>query len=216
MIYKAVFLIVTHLLFAAIFHHHFRVLKNRLSPDAGIFTRKDYIKWLLRKVTGFFSVLFGRKRKELFDRWLRHCSPLRKKWSAVGLYVSFTLLAVTGFLFTLVGSLRLFGLPLMLHVSLGGLFAVCLAVVLLQRAEDFFGAGNNTETKSDIPAWLGKTMFWLFTLAGFFLLSSALAMMLPVFSSRAQLNLFAIHRYAALTALPAAIAYLYISSAAKD
>jgi len=215
-IFKVVFLVVMHLLFAAIFHHNFLTLKKRHSREAGEFTRKDYIRRLFRAGTGFFAAVLGTHRRELFLHWLSLCSPLQKQWSVVGLYVSFAFLAATGFLFTLLGSIRLFGLPLLLHVSMGGLFAICLAAILFMRAENYFWTGGDPSKKQGIPAWLGKAMFWLFALAGFMLLCSALAMMLPVFSFQAQLNLFNLHRYSALTALTAAIAYLYISAAAKD
>lgn len=216
MIYKAVFLVVTHILFAAVFHHHFLAVKKRAGADPGVFTRKDYLIHLGRKAGGFFSTLFGPGRKGLVQRWLQSCSPIKEKWSFVGLYVSFTLLALTGFLFTLLGSVPMFGMPLVLHVSLGGFFAVCLAVVLLLRAERFFKSETRATKGNGIPVWLGKAMFWLFTLAGFFLICSALAMMLPVFSSQAQDDLFAVHRYSALTAFTSAIAHLYIAAVAKE
>jgi hypothetical protein len=122
--------------------------------------------------------------------------------------------------FVIIGSTRLFGSILLLHVVLGGLFAVCLCLAVILRARYYVWDGEDTqETKNavNIKTRTGKRMlwqvilFWVFVASGLVLIVTALFQMLPQFSLRAQMVIFEIHRYAALEILLAGIALFYFS-----
>ena len=110
----------------------------------------------------------------------------------------------------------MFGIPLLLHVMAGGLFAVGLAAVLLLRAGAY---GPDAESpagdfcvacpvlKSVPRPYLVAGLFWILTAAGFVLVVTALLSMLPILHFGAQLPLLETHRYAALAALLAAIVF---------
>jgi hypothetical protein len=115
---------------------------------------------------------------------------------------------------------RIFGIFLLLHVVLGGLFAVCLCLAVVLRAryyvwepEDFKGKKGalNLQTKSGVRMVWQIIFFWAFVTSGFVLILAALSQMLPSFSLRTQLVLFEIHRYAALGLLLSGIAFFYFS-----
>jgi hypothetical protein len=134
--------------------------------------------------------------------------------------MSFCLLAASGFLFALLGSHRLFGVFLLLHVTLGGVFAVCLPLTVILWARYYmFDTGNpgqveGPSTSEEKPGqqWQWKKIFfWTFMVSGFFLIVSALTLMLPYFSLIAQLDLFEVHRYSALVSLLSAVAFTRFS-----
>ena len=157
--------------------------------------------------------------KQLYHIWIIQRYPPEQRWIFIGLALSGIYLILSGFVFALLG-MRIFGLFLLLHVVLGGLFAVCLCLAVILRAryyvwdpEDFKGKKGalNLKTKSGFRRLLQIIFFWTFVVAGFFLISTALSQMLPSFSLSTQLVLFEVHRYAALGLLLSAIAFFYFS-----
>jgi len=200
-IVSAVFLLA---LFFLLSYHRFR-----LSPE------DRYFSWLRNRFPFVIKTPWIQRLKEFYGAWFLMRYPANQRWIFLGLAASYLYLALSGFVFAFTG-VRLFGFFLILHVVLGALFAVCLCLaVLLQaryytwREED--GAAANLKTREGKRKAWQVVLFWIFNLSGFVLVVAALFQMLPVFSLRAQLTLFEVHRYAALGILLAGIAFWYFS-----
>jgi hypothetical protein len=142
--------------------------------------------------------------------------PVLEKWLDIGLYGSFLYLAASGFFFAIFIPRGLFGYPLVVHVMTGGLFAVCLTIVVLFKGRHFISVPNPASlslalldirkmgiTPSRVRLWA----FWLFAGAGFLLTLSALVPMLPLLPTGGQRFVFEFHRYSALVSAAAAIVF---------
>jgi len=178
---------------------------------------RGYLSWLGRQVSERFRPsswppLFH----SIVKKWSELYPSLWLRWSVAGLVLSFSYLAVSGFVFALFTSRGIFGLPLFFHVIAGGIFAVCLAVVLFFRAKGYAFLGPKTgfaatatrtlrSAVSRLP--LPPVLFWLFVISGFFLAATSLLSMLPYFSYKTQLGLIETHRYSALVSLITAILF---------
>jgi hypothetical protein len=139
------------------------------------------------------------------------------RWAFVGLTGSFAYLVASGFAFAVFSSRGLFGIPLLIHVVAGGIFALCLAVFLLFRAKEHAAnidsivlesSSLNSILKSPPRRLLGSVLFWVFVAAGLALTVTALGSMLPYFSFRTQVGLVETHRYCGLISVLAAMAFL--------
>lgn len=144
-----------------------------------------------------------------------HTTGERRIFMCLGL--SFLFLATSGFLSALLSSRRLYGLPLLVHVSVGGLFAISLFLALFLRAREYRLDTENSDPKDAstnqrrIPEsrpFKEKILFWSYFIGGFFLILTALMMLLPLFSFDAQLDIFEVHRYSALVALLSGMAFI--------
>jgi hypothetical protein len=142
--------------------------------------------------------------------------PVLEKWLYICFYGSFLYLAASGFFFGLFIPRGLFGFPLVGHVMCGGLFAVCLAVVVLFKGRDFISVLKPASLSLSIldPRKMGITpvrvklwAFWLFAAAGFLLTVSALLPMLPLLRTAGQKFMFEFHRYSALASAVAAMIF---------
>jgi hypothetical protein len=142
--------------------------------------------------------------------------PLLERWLSICFYASFLYLAASGFFFGLFIPRGLFGFPLVGHVMAGGLFAVCLVVIVLFKGRDFVSVPKPAHLSPTLldPRKMGITAarvrlwsFWLFVLAGFLLTLSALLPMLPLLRTPGQRFMFEFHRYSALVSLLAAIVF---------
>jgi hypothetical protein len=176
---------------------------------------KDYLPWLINRVSLFFKTSLVERSKKLYHDWFIQRYPVRQRWIFVGLALSLCYLVASGFVFALIG-IRLFGLFILMHVVLGALFAVCLCLAVVLRArfytwneEDL--APANLKTKAGKRKMWQVFLFWIFMASGLVLVVTALFQMLPQFSLRTQLTIFEVHRYAALEILLAAIAFFYFS-----
>jgi hypothetical protein len=183
------------------------------------FSLKAYFPWLGSRIIALFRVAWIKRSEEMYNIWFIQRYPLVQRWIFICLALSFCYQILSGIVFALLG-LRLFGLFLLLHVTLGGLFAVCLCLAVVLRAryyvwdtENFKGQKGslNLKTKAGIRKLWQIILFWVFLASGFVLIITALSQMLPSFSLRTQLVLFEVHRYAALESLLAAIAFFYFS-----
>jgi hypothetical protein len=143
-------------------------------------------------------------------------APVLEKWLYIGFYGSFLCLAVSGFLFAVFIPRGLFGYPLVGHVMAGGLFAVCLVVIVLFKGRDFITVPKPAHLSLTLfdPRKLGLTparvrlwAFWLFAAAGFLLTVSAVLPMLPLLRTAGQRFMFEFHRYSALLATVAAMVF---------
>jgi len=174
-----------------------------------------YFPWLRGRIPIFVKTPWIKRIHELYQSWFIQRYPVNQRWIFLGLAFTYCYLVLSGFIFALI-SVRLYGLVLLLHVVLGGLFSVflCLAVVLRARfykwnVDDL--APANLKTKAGKRKVWQIVLFWIYVASGLVLIVTALFQMLPQFSLRAQLIIFEVHRYGALEILLAGIAFLYFS-----
>ena len=138
--------------------------------------------------------------------------------------VCFVVLAVSGFYPVLVLGQHISGYLLMIHVTAGGVFAGCLAFLVLTWAHSH---GFN---KNDWP-WLAslirreiqkhtflpgdsdllrKICFWLLAILALPLMLSTVLSMFPLFGTAGQLLLADTHRYSTLAFAVVAIIHTYL------
>jgi len=185
--------------------------RDSAGEDSADITLSGYFSWLFRCLPGLFRTAWIKRCWDLLqDRLSRHYQA-GQRWIFICLGLSFLFQAASGFLFTLLGTQRLYGLSLLLHVLGGGLFAVSLSLVLFLRARCYSFNKQSSESKKDFPGWYQKILFWLFVVSGFILIVTALALMLPFFSLNVQQGMFEVHRYSALVALLSAAAFTYFA-----
>ncbi len=179
-----------------------------------------YIPWLFSRLFAFLKTAGTKGWRERYQQWVVKRHPGRERWVIICLGTSFCLLVASGFPFALLISQRLYGIFLLLHVTLGGVFAVCLPLALILRARHYSFDTEDTEygqaaslpgEKSTSQSLWSKIFFWLFVASGLSLAVTALTLMLPYFTLVAQLDLFEVHRYSALVSLLSAIAFTYFS-----
>jgi hypothetical protein len=139
-----------------------------------------------------------------------------ERWLYLGFYGSFLYLAASGFFFGIFIPRGLFGYPLVGHVMAGGLFAVCLTIIVLFKGRNFITAPKPASLSLILldPRKMGITpgrvrlwAFWLFAAAGFLLTLTALLPMLPLLRTAGQKLLFELHRCSALVSAVAAIVF---------
>jgi len=114
------------------------------------------------------------------------------------------LMALSSFGMILVGQ-TMHGWMLILHMSVAGLFAVCLTALALLWAEQ----ASFTRDPATRFYTGEKVAFWLTVLAGFSTILSAMLGMMSWFGTVGQSVLLDVHRYSALTLLITAIFHGY-------
>ena len=127
--------------------------------------------------------------------------------------LSFVYLALSGFVFAMFFSGPLRGIFLMAHVSLGGLFAVCLVLVVFIRAR-VYDLGLMTDPRGAQTGHLflaSRLLFWVFAGSGLILMLSALFMMQPWFGQPGHAMILHLHRYGALVAVLSASAFAVLN-----
>ncbi|MGZ5439149.1 MAG: hypothetical protein ACXWFJ_04825 [Candidatus Aminicenantales bacterium] len=143
--------------------------------------------------------------------------PVLEKWLYICFYGSFLYLAASGFFFAIFIPRGLFGYPLVGHVMAGGLFAVCLTIIVLFKGRDFISVPKPASLSLALldirkmgitPARVKLWAFWLFAAAGFLLTLSALLPMLPLLRTGGQRFMFEFHRYSALVSAMAAMVFV--------
>jgi hypothetical protein len=177
---------------------------------------KKYAAWLaLRTIQS--------ARKASLKAWWEYAKalplwrfPILEKWLYIGFYGSFAYLAASGFFFAIFVPRGLYGFPLVGHVMAGGLFAACLAVIVIFKGRDFVSAPKPVNLSLALldPRKMGITAarvklaaFWLFVLAGFLLALTALLPMMPLLRTAGQKFIFEFHRYSALVSVVAAMVF---------
>src|SRR5512138_223888 len=142
--------------------------------------------------------------------------PVLEKWLFICFYGSFLYLAASGFFFGIFIPRGLFGYPLVAHVMAGGLFAVCLTIVVLFKGRNFISVPKPASLNLSLldPRKMGISAarvklwaFWLFAAAGVLLVLSALLPMLPLLRTAGQRFMFEFHRYSALVSAVAAVVF---------
>lgn len=142
--------------------------------------------------------------------------PVLEKWLFICFYGSFVYLAASGFFFAIFIPRGLFGFPLVAHVMAGGLFSVCLTVIVLFKGRYFVSVPKPVRLSLELldPRKMGISAarvriwaFWLFAAAGVLLILSALLPMLPLLRTAGQRFMFEFHRYSALASTAAAVVF---------
>jgi hypothetical protein len=182
--------------------------------------KADYLSWLWAGIRGLFKKETFKKGQKVLDNWINSYYPGWTKWIFWAFAASFVYQAASGFLFSVFSPRGMFGIPLLLHVSVGGLFAVSLAMMLILRARAYrldqeeeaaIQSFARPPLKNISKYMLRKILFWLFAAAGLCLIATALGSMVPFFSFETQQAMIDVHRYGALIALLTASIFLDIA-----
>jgi len=195
-------------------------LRFRAKTPAAAKKGAGYFRWLWSWMKSILKRETFLKGQSVVSGWIKNYYPGWTKWIFLVLAASFVYQAASGLLFAVFSSRGMFGVPLLLHVSLGGLFAVSLAFALLWRARDYrldrqeaasFESIAGPVFKNLSKSLVRKLLFWTFAAAGLCLMVTALGSMLPLFSFNAQKVMIVVHRYSALVTLLTALAFLDIA-----
>jgi hypothetical protein len=181
---------------------------------------KHYLSYLFKQSISFFKSLDLKRLKNFFSNRIVRENQGWTGWLFYCLWGSSAYLILSGFFFAFFVPRGLYGLPLLLHVIAGGIFAVCLCAAVFIKARDYSLGSIHTPKKdaqSHRPFLAGVTtlkvrvLFWLITVSGFFLILTALTSMLPFFPLSTQMGLTDLHRYSALVGLLSSIAFKHFS-----
>lgn len=199
------------------FHHFWTTREEARSTVIYVEIFKKYLAWLaLRTIQS--------ARKVSPKAWWDYVKALSlwrlpdlEKWIFIGFYGSFVYLAASGFFFAVFIPRGLYGFPLVGHVMAGGLFAACLAVIVIFKGRNFISVPKPVNLSLALldPRKMGITAarvkfaaFWLFVLTGFLLALTALLPMLPLLRTAGQKLMFEFHRYGALASVLAAMVFV--------
>ena len=187
--------------------------KNLVATEVG----RSYLRWL----GGEFRLAARKEAPRAWLAWMKSLKvwrlPVVEKGVFLVFYTSFLYLAASGLLFAFFVPRGLYGVPLLLHVVVGGVFAASLTLIILVKGKDYLLSPErfSLELQSLDPrswsvtvAMVQRTLFWLFATAGFLLVITALLSMLPWLSTPGQRLVFNIHRYSALASVLAALAFV--------
>jgi hypothetical protein len=192
-----------------------KLMISGISPGKPL--SRAYASWLGRRLSELIQRSPWLRLQAVVKHWIDRSPLLWIKWVVAGVGLSFSYLALSGFAFAIFTTRGIFGLSLLIHVIAGGIFAVCLTIVLFFRAKKYAFLAEKAEPLWPLTGTLSKILarlpfrsilFWLFILSGLFLEATALFSMLPYFSFKTQLWLVEAHRYSALAALLTAIVLL--------
>ena len=181
------------------------------------FKYRSYFVWLVQWIKSRIRSFKLKRTWEILRNILNLRYPPRIRWIFISLGSSFLFLAASGFLFALFISQRMYGLVLLFHVSIGGIFAICLSLIVFLRAQKYRVDALSTNTKNVLSEKNGEAvavthiqiiLFWFFVASGSFLILTALIMMLPFFSLHAQNYIYGLHKYSALAALISGLAFV--------
>jgi hypothetical protein len=200
-----------------------RFRDSRTPAAAGLAPRfgwNAYGGWLASRTKSALRKETVHKTWAAFESWTSKYYPGWTKWLWAAFVLSFLYLAASGFFFAVFIARGIYGLPLVGHVVLGGLFALLLAGLLLGRARDyrFDKLEESTFERFSCPifknvskTFVRKILFWVFAFFGLLIILTALLSMLPIFPADAQRTLILIHKYSALASLLAAIVFVDIT-----
>jgi hypothetical protein len=179
-----------------------------------------YGKWLAGRMATTFSKETFDKGRNIYRAWIKDHYPGPLKWIFIGFGVSLAYLVASGFFFALFIGRGMFGLPLLGHVMLGGLFAASLALLLIWRGRAYrtdkdeatvFESFACPVFKNLSGTRLRNILFWTFAAFGLVQVATALGSMLPVFTFETQQAFVAVHRYGALALLLTAIVFIELA-----
>jgi hypothetical protein len=211
--YGIIFIVSILALLLTLSIHRFLEARRKALGSSGT-APSGYFSWALHRL--FFSI---KHLKQSYQKWVVKRYKAGERWVFICLVLSYGYQAASGFVFSLAG-IRLQGVFILLHMLLGGFFAVCLSLAVVFRARfyrfDTQPAASQQNKPAHQPAASSQNrvsflLFWIFVSSGFLLIATALCLMLPFFSLRTQLDIFDIHRYGALVSLLSAISFLSFS-----
>jgi len=149
-----------------------------------------------------FAVL-GRFRTTPAGQAVYSRFPRIDKLVAVLLALSFVAMVITGFYDLALRDHVMTSYVLLLHVGIGGAFAVLLAAFAFLRAE-----GNAPlDARPATAPPLQKVWFWLFVVCGLVLMMTAAFAMIPWLGTPGQGAVVVIHKWASIVSIVAGIAY---------
>jgi cytochrome b subunit of formate dehydrogenase len=170
---------------------------------------------ILKKLVYLLTLLFLEQRLSLLGK-------LKKLIYLLAL-LCFIVLAITGFYPAIVLGRHLSGYLLMLHVTFGGVFAACLAVLVLTWAYRYRFSEDDwpwlqslvrREAKNkflpESSDLVRKLAFWLVALLALPVMLSVVLSMFPLFGTAGQHLLANTHRYTALVFALVVIVYTYL------
>ena len=170
---------------------------------------------VLRKLVYLLTLLLLPQRLSLLGKF-------RKLLYLLAL-LCFAVLAVTGFYPALVLREELSGYLLMVHVSAGGAFAACLALLALmwadhcrfdgtdwQRLTGLFRRTARPTTETPPARLCQKLVFWIILVAALPLILSVVLSMFPLLGTEGQLLLAEVHRYCAVAFTVLGVWYIYL------
>ncbi|MBN2206994.1 MAG: hypothetical protein JW742_06300 [Candidatus Aminicenantes bacterium] len=205
---------------AAVFRLSLFRFQAAVAPKSRIpepFHLNRYRGWLQERFIQAFRPGFAGRAGKTVEAWLKRNYPGWRAWVWGALALSFGYLAASGLVYAIFVPRGLWGVPLLLHVMAGALFAVSLAAVIVLRARRYGFEPDKGRVAVQclicpvlklVPVPAARAVaFWVFAAAGLVLTVTALLSMLPWFVYSAQLLFIAVHRYAALAATLAAIAW---------
>ncbi|MBE3124998.1 MAG: hypothetical protein IMZ54_04120 [Acidobacteria bacterium] len=209
-------------LFAGLaFHRFWTTREEARSTIIYVEIFKKYLAWLALRTIQSARKASPKASWEYVKALSLWRLPVLEKWLYIGFYGSFAYLAASGFFFAIFVPRGLYGFPLVGHVMAGGLFAACLAVIVIFKGRDFISVPEPVNLSLALldPRKMGITAarvklaaFWLFVLAGFLLALSALLPMLPLLRTAGQKLMFEFHRYSALASALAAAVYVALEA----
>lgn len=186
--------------------------KNLVAAEFG----RSYLRWL----GGEFGLATRKEAPRAWLAWVEGLKvwrlPVVEKWVFLIFYGSYLYLAASGLLFAFFVPRGLYGIPLLLHVIVGGFFAACLTLIILVKGKDYLLSPRrfsldiqslDPRSWSVTVAMVQRTLFWLFAAAGLLLVLTALLSMLPWLATPGQKLVLTIHRYSALASILAALAF---------
>jgi len=138
--------------------------------------------------------------------------------------VCFLVLAVTGFYPNWVLGESIFGYWTMIHITFGGIFAFCLALLAVLWAEDnrlnaewcpllrkVLSLGGGKIKSGESGEFLQRVFFWLIMILAVPLVLSVLLSMFELFGTEVQEFLLAFHKYTGLAFALSAILFAYLA-----
>lgn len=178
---------------------------------------KNYTSWLRRSAGAMLRKMGSRAWwLEQYKRLPFHARQGLDRWVFILFYVSFLYLGASGLFFALFVPRGLYGYPLLLHVTAGGVFSACLTVIVITRARNYVEIPRPLVLDVSLfdPRRLGITAdrvryaaFWVFVTAGLMLTLSAVVPMLSAVRYSGQKLMFGLHRYSGLAAVLAAAVF---------
>jgi hypothetical protein len=195
---------------------------NRLPEEGKKISAENmgaYAGWIYRWKISFLKSERWTKSFAYFFNWTQKNYPGWQVWVFYFMALSYFYLALGGFFFAWFIPRGLYGFPLLVHVACGAFFALSLTVIVFLKARFYLPENIKSEPhgqssggfyclllKKSFPRiYLQAAAFWLFVLAGFFLILSTLGSMLPYFNYPAQIFFFNLHRWSALASVVSAI-----------
>jgi hypothetical protein len=218
MLFTIVTILVLAATFLAIAFHRFCATREEAKSTI-LYTEiaKKYFAWLALRTVQMTRKVSPQAWWEYIKRLPLWREPVLEKWIDICFYGSFLYLAGSGFFFGIFIPRGLFGYPLVGHVMAGGLFAVCLTIIVLFKGRNFISVPKPASLSLALldirkmgitPARIKLWAFWLFAAAGFLLTLSALLPMLPLLRTGGQRFMFEFHRSSALLSLVAAMVFV--------